>query len=97
MRQRFNPDLLDGEGEPFEIDNGNRPHLFSHGHYGEHDLDDVLEHDGALFEADLNQGGCRLAVDGSAARRTPLDRSAGPIEVRERSASETDRHLSGDR
>lgn len=29
MRSRFNPDLLDPD-DPFEIDEGNRPHLYKH-------------------------------------------------------------------
>jgi hypothetical protein len=39
MRQRLDLGLLD-EDDPFEIDDGNRPHLFAHGPYG---MDDVLD------------------------------------------------------
>jgi hypothetical protein len=36
----FDPDDLDPE-DPFELDSGNRPHLFKHNHYGESDLYDI--------------------------------------------------------
>jgi hypothetical protein len=72
MRQRFDPDLLNWEGEPFEIDSGNRPHLFGHGHYGEQDLDDVLEHDSVLFEADLTKGDADWLLMGQPPGEPPL-------------------------
>jgi hypothetical protein len=36
----FDLDALDPE-EPFELDAGNRPHLFKHSHYSEADLYDI--------------------------------------------------------
>jgi hypothetical protein len=33
-------DDLDPE-DPFELDAGNRPHLFKHGHFGQEDLKDI--------------------------------------------------------
>jgi hypothetical protein len=38
------------------VDDGNRAHLFSHDHYGEQDLDDILEHNSVLLEADPTKG-----------------------------------------
>ena len=39
VRKRLDYELLDDD-EPFEIDGGNRPHLYAHG-YSEGDLYDV--------------------------------------------------------
>ena len=72
MRQRFDPSLLDWEGELFEVDDGNRAHLFSHGHYGEQDLDDVLEHDSVLLEADLTKGDADWLLVGQPPGESPL-------------------------
>jgi hypothetical protein len=72
MRQRFDPSLLDWEGNLFEIDDGNRAHLFSHGHYGEQDLDDVLEHNGVLLEADPTKGDADWLLIGQPPGEPPL-------------------------
>src|SRR6266498_3053351 len=48
-RARFDPDLLD-ENDPFEIDLGNRPHLYSHG-LSEDDLYDVWFDEPRIFPA----------------------------------------------
>jgi hypothetical protein len=46
---RFDPDLLD-ENDPFEIDLGNRPHLYSHS-FSEDDLYDVWFDEPRIFPA----------------------------------------------
>lgn len=56
MKKRFDPNDLDPE-DPFEIDSGNRPHLYKHlptgsGHYvavGEEELLDLYIADDPLF------------------------------------------------
>lgn len=64
MRRRLDPSLIDWEGKPFEIDDVNRPHLFSHEHYGEQDLDDVLENDRFLTEAEPGKGDAEWVMVG---------------------------------
>lgn len=72
MRQRFDPSLLDWEGELFEIDDGNRAHLFRHLHYGEQDLDDILEYESVLLEADLTKGDADWLLVGQPPDEPPL-------------------------
>ncbi|HEY2668675.1 MAG TPA: hypothetical protein VGK51_17730 [Actinomycetota bacterium] len=48
MRSRFDPALLDPEN-PFEIDDGNRPHLAKHAPFTETDLFDAWTDPGAVF------------------------------------------------
>jgi hypothetical protein len=48
MRERFDPARLDPDG-PFEIDDGNRPHLAKHAPYSPDDLIDVWADPGAVF------------------------------------------------
>jgi hypothetical protein len=48
-RERLDYELLDDD-EPFEIDGGNRPHLYAHG-YSEGDLYDVWWSDPLFFPA----------------------------------------------
>lgn len=50
MRRRLVLEDLDGE-DPFEIDEGNEPHLFKHHHYGTADLLDIWASDPVFFEA----------------------------------------------
>jgi hypothetical protein len=49
-RERLDYNLLDDE-HPFELDDGNRPHLFKHETFGEDDLYDVWWSDPRFFEA----------------------------------------------
>ncbi len=72
MRRRLDPSLLDWEGELFEVDDGNRAHLFSHEYYGEQDLDDVLEHDSVLLEANLTKGDADWLLVGQPPGEPPL-------------------------
>lgn len=52
MTERFDPDLLDAE-EPFEIDDGNRPHLFKRSDLTAQDLHELWVEDAPrLFPAD---------------------------------------------
>jgi hypothetical protein len=46
----FDFELLDDQ-DPFELDHGNRPHLFSHGTLSEDDLYDVWSNDPLFFPA----------------------------------------------
>jgi hypothetical protein len=48
----LNLELLDDE-DPFEIDEANRPHLFSHETFGDDDLDDVWTSDPLFFRQGL--------------------------------------------
>ena len=54
-------ELLDDEN-PFEIDAGNRPHLFSHETFGEDDLADVWASDPLFFPARPEGGADWLMV-----------------------------------
>jgi hypothetical protein len=47
-KEPFDPDELDPE-DPFEIDDGNRPHLFKHGPYEVDDLYDGYLYGDPLF------------------------------------------------
>jgi hypothetical protein len=49
-QDRFDFELLDDQ-DPFELDHGNRPHLFSHGTLSEDDLYDVWFNDPLFFPA----------------------------------------------
>jgi hypothetical protein len=49
-RERFDPNLLDLE-DPFEIDDANRPHLYSHANFSEDDILDVWSSDWRFFPA----------------------------------------------
>ena len=51
---RLDYELLDDE-DPFELDPGNRPHLFSHETFSEDDLFDVWSSDPLFFPA-MDQG-----------------------------------------
>lgn len=48
--ERFDYDLLDDE-DPFELDWGNRPHLYKHGTLSEGDLYDVWDNEPLFFPA----------------------------------------------
>jgi hypothetical protein len=59
-------------GEPFEIDDANRPHLFGHEHYGEQDLNDILEDDRFLTEAEPDKGDADWIMVGQPPGEPPL-------------------------
>jgi hypothetical protein len=51
-RERLDPDMLDAD-DPFELDQGNRPHLCKHG-FTEEDLYDVWLGERIFFPAQAN-------------------------------------------
>jgi hypothetical protein len=59
--EQLNLELLDDE-DPFEIDEANRPHLFSHETFGDDDLDDVWTSDPLFFRARPEGGADWLMV-----------------------------------
>ena len=54
-RARFDPELLD-EHDPFEIDDGNRPHLAKHSPHSAEDLGDAWRDPDRLFVAATAEG-----------------------------------------
>jgi hypothetical protein len=61
QRGRFDFNLLDDQ-EPFELDFGNRPHLFAHRAFSEGDLYDVWLSDPLFFPANEDGGADWLMV-----------------------------------
>lgn len=87
MRIRFDYTLVDWEGgDPFEIDDGNRPHLFKHVPFGVEDLYDMLDGEPVVAPADITLGPAdwlllaELPGEGIAVAPLAPPR-AGPVEV----------------
>jgi len=72
QRERFDLDLVDWEGEPFEWDDRNMAHLSAHAPYTHEDVPDVLVHSPALFPADVTKGDADWLLVGQPPGEPPL-------------------------
>ena len=70
-RARFDPELINWD-DPFEVDEGNDPHLSAHDPYGSGDLNDILMNEPALFPAQVELGDADWILVGKPPGEPPL-------------------------